>query len=378
MKILHVCKMTGVAGAETHLLGLLEGLRTAGLDVEIMVLTAPGIPLDAFFAQAAARHIPTHQMTIRAHLDPGLFRPLRAFFRAGGYDIVHTHLIHADLHGILAARYAGGPHIVSSRHNDDHFRTKWPVRRLNRWLWQKVDHGIAISEWVRRFSIAVEGAPPERISTVYYGLDPAALAPRLGASAGDDLRPAQFRAMLCLDSDTPLVGTVCRLAPQKGVAHALRAFSQVANRHPAAHFIVAGDGPLRAELMRLTESLGLGARVHFLGWRDDPHNVIAALDVLMGPSYWEGFGLVLLEAMALGVPVIASRVSAIPEVVVDGETGILAAPGDEDTLSSALSLLLGDPDLAQAMGAAGRARLEARFTAERMVAGVRAVYEALG
>lgn len=371
MKILHVCKMTGVAGAERHLLHLLEGLRAAGLDAQILVLTPPRTAVDAFFTRAEARGIPAHRLPIRAHLDPTLPIRLRRFFRAGAYDIVHTHLIHADLHAIPAARWTGVPYVVTSRHNDDRFRYRWPARRLNRWLWRRVDHGIAISDWVRRFSIEVEGAPAEKVTTVYYGLDPDQV------TAGKGARTV-LAAELGFDAVSAMVGTVCRLTAQKGVAHALRAFWYVAKAYPTAQFIVAGDGPQRADLEELANGLGLEHRIHFLGWRDDPHAIIAALDALMVPSLWEGFGMVLLEAMALRVPIIGSRVSAIPEVVVDGETGILTPPGDDDALASALSLLLEDPYLAQEMGVKGRARLEDSFTVARMVEGTRAVYDKLG
>ncbi len=368
VKIIHVSKMTGIAGAERHLLHLVAGLRDAGLDAEILVLTPPNDPLESFFAQAEARSIPTHQMPIRADLALTLLPRLRRFFRSRRCDIVHTHLIHADLYGALAARWAGVPHVVTSRHNDDRFRRRAPIRLLNRWLWGRVDHGIAISNWVRRFSIDIESAPPSKITTVHYGLDPDSI--QVEADARADLA-----AELGLHTSAPLVGTVCRLTPQKGVHHALRAFWYVAKAYPAAHFLVTGDGPERPELEMLIYGLGLEDRVHFLGWRENPHAIIAALDVLLVPSLWEGFGMVLLEAMAQRVPIIASKVSAIPEIVINGKTGLLCPPGDEDAFASALSLFLEDPYLAREMGAQGRARLESQFTTARMVEGTRMVYQ---
>jgi glycosyltransferase involved in cell wall biosynthesis len=376
-KILHVSKVTGVAGSENHLLYLLRGLRAEGLDAEFLILTEPGNPAQGFFDRAAARGIPAHRLPIHADLDPTLFGRLTRFIRRGGYDLVHTHLIHADLHGILAARCAGVPRVVTSRHNDDRFRRMWVLRLLNRWLWRRVDHGIAISDWIRRFCIEVEGAPPEKITTVHYGLDPDSVRTGSGARA-------VLAAELGLDPAAPLVGSVCRLTRQKGIDIALRTFWQIAEAVPDAHYIIAGDGPLRGQLEEMAGGFGLGDRVHFLGWRDDPHAVIAALDVLLVPSLWEGFGLVLLEAMAHSVPIIASRVSAIPEIVVHGDyspatlrTGLLVAPGDFDALASSLSTLLQNPDLAHEMGARGRQRLETHFTVARMVEGTIGVYERL-
>lgn len=370
-RLLHVIKATGVAGAEAHLLTLLAGLRAAGLDAELLVLTEPGNPAEAFLARAAALGIPAGRLPITGHFDPALLPRLRRFFQAGGYDLVHTHLIHADAHGIPAARRAGVPHVVSTRHSDNPFRRRALMRLLHRYLWSRVDRGIAISEWVRRFCIDVEGAPAAKMTTVYYGLDPHQV--QVGGGARQVLA-----AELGIAPTARIVGSVCRLTEQKGLDVALRAFWQIAETVPDAHYVIAGDGPLRGALEARARGFGLRGRVHFLGWRDDPHAVVAALDALVSPSRWEGFGLVLLEAMALRVPVVASRVSAIPEVVVDGETGLLTEPGDAEGLASALCTLMLDPALAAEMGAKGRARLEAHFTAARMIAGTRAVYDSLG
>jgi glycosyltransferase involved in cell wall biosynthesis len=206
---------------------------------------------------------------------------------------------------------------------------------------------------------------------VYYGIDPDAVRAGKGARA-------VLAAELGIDPAGPLVGSVCRLIEVKGIDYALRAFWHIAEMIPDAHYIIAGDGPLRRELERAARGFGLEDRVHFLGWRDDAHGVIAALDVLLAPSLQEGFGLVLLEAMALRVPIIASRVSAIPEVVADGETGLLVEPRDSEGLASALSTLIGNPALAREMGEKGRARLEAQFTAARMIEETRAAYESMG
>ena len=140
---------------------------------------------------------------------------------------------------------------------------------------------------------------------------------------------------------------------------------------------MTGDGPLRAELEARAAQPDLTERVHFLGWRTEMAPIYAALDIFLMPSLWEGFGLVLLEAMAQGVPVVGSAVSAIPEVVADGETGLLVPPRDPVALAEALAALLADPARRAAMGAAGRARLEAEFSPARMVGATAALYERL-
>jgi len=367
-RVIHLSKMTGAAGSEGHLLALLPGLRARGIDARLWMLVEPGNPVSEVVDRAAALGVPVERIPIRRHLDPGLGRRLVARLRDVRPDLVHTHLIHADLYGIPAARRAGVRAVISSRHNDDRFRRWPPVRALSRWLWRQTDAGIAISEAIRRFAIAVEGVPPAKIHTVHYGLDPASVRAAPGARA-------RLRAALDLPPDTPLIGSVCRLIAQKGLDDALSGFARAAGDFPAAHYVIAGEGPLRAALEAQAARLGLAGRTHFLGWRSDAAEVLAALDVLLAPSRWEGFGLVFLEAMALGVPVISTQVSAIPEVVADGKTGWLVPPGDPPAIAGALRTALGDPAERARRAEAGRQRLDAQFTVEAMVDRTLAVYQ---
>lgn len=369
-RIIHLSKMTGAAGSEGHLLALLPGLRQQGLDAQLWILVEPDNPVQDYVDRAQALGIPVERFVIRRDLDPGLGIRLSRCFRAAQPEIVHTHLLHADIHGTLAARRAGVRFVVSSRHNDDKFRRTLPMRLLNRWLWHQTDAGIAISEAIRQFSITVEGAPAEHIHTVHYGLDPASV------TAPADARQI-LRAALHLPQEALLAGSVCRLIEQKGLLYGLRGFAQIASRFPQAYYVLAGEGAQRGDLEAEVRSLALEDRVFFLGWRDDAHTVMAALDVLLAPSLWEGFGLVFLEAMALGVPVISTQVSAIPEVVVDGETGWLVPPRDADAVAAALSDAFDHSETRRTRGIQGRRRLETQFSVEAMVERTLVVYQAL-
>jgi len=154
-RIAHIAKMTSVAEMERHLLALLPGLRADGLDARLLILVEPDKPLDAYCDQMIALGVPTQQFIIRHDLDPALVRRLARTLRAVDFDAVHTHLIHADLHGVTAAKLAGIRHIFSSAHNDDSFRRRWPIRLMQAMLWQQVEGGIAISEALRQFLIQV-------------------------------------------------------------------------------------------------------------------------------------------------------------------------------------------------------------------------------
>jgi glycosyltransferase involved in cell wall biosynthesis len=164
---------------------------------------------------------------------------------------------------------------------------------------------------------------------------------------------------------------------QKGVDVLLRAFAQVERQHPTVKLILAGDGPDRAALMHLAKSLGL-QRVMFLGWRTDAGNILADINLLVVPSRWEGFGLVALEAMAMGKPVAASRVSALPEIVVPEETGLLLTPGSVEEVANAMMTILSDPKRAARMGRAGKDRVLKEFPVERMARRTAELYRSLG
>jgi len=369
-RVIHLAKMTGAAGAEGHLLVLIGGQRARDLDARLWILVEPGNPVQDYVDRATALGIPVQRFIIHRHVDLSLRARLVDALRTARPDLVHTHMIHADLYGNLAARRAGVPYVISSRHNDDKFRYTLPIRLLNRWLWTRIDTGIAISDAIRRFSIDVEGAPADRIHTVHYGIDPARIEAPPTARA-------DLRAVLNLPPDTLLIGSVCRLVEQKGLRYGLRGFARIADRVPDAHYVIAGDGPLHGALEAETQALKLADRVHFLGWRNDAHAIFAALDVFLAPSLWEGFGLVFLEAMALGVPIISTQVSAIPEVVVDGDTGWLVPPRDAEAIAAALLHALTDTDARHARGTQGRRRLETAFTPDVMVDQTLAVYQQL-
>jgi glycosyltransferase involved in cell wall biosynthesis len=370
MRVAHIIKVTQVAGAEHHLLTLLSGLRGRDIDARLILLVEPGNDMRVYVDQVSGRGIPVDRLTIHHDLDPGLYVQLGRHLKTLQPDVVHTHLLHADLYGIPAAKWRRIPVIISSRHNDNAFRRRTPIKQLNQFLWRMADAGIAISDSIARFTVEVEGAPKSKIHRIYYGLEAAKPLDRNAARAA-------ILQELGLPDDATLVGIVCRLTEQKGVTYGLQAFAKIAEQFPQTHLLVVGDGLLRSALETEASALGLKNRIHFLGWRNDTPTLMAALDILLAPSLWEGFGLVFLEAMAQAVPIIATNVSAIPEVILDGETGLLTPPHDVEALAEALSKLLADKPLRQYMGLQGQDRLETYFSAARMVDETAALYYTL-
>jgi len=372
MRVVHLIKATRISGAERHLLILLTALRKLDVDAHLLLLVEPNTLMDDLIEEAAEREIPVGRVVIHNDADVRVIGRLRESLRTLKPDILHTHLIHADAYGFVAGKLAGIRRIISSRHNDDPFRKFLPLRLSHRALWRGLSAGIAISDAIRKFIVDVEGAPEKKLHVVRYGLEFERIQPAAINSAREALRTE-----LNLPSDTFLFGMACRLTPQKGISDALKAFASIQHERNDVHFIIAGDGELKKQLVNEAKQLGIASRVYFLGWREDVKEVLAALDVFLMPSLWEGFGLVLIEAMSRRIPVIASNVSAIPEIVVDGESGILIPPEDPQALAGAMQLLLQDRALRAYIGLLGEDRVETHFTAERMAKETLDIYQGI-
>lgn len=370
MKVAHLIKATRIAGAERHLMILLPGLRKRGIDARLMLMVEPDKPVDDFVDGLTDSGVPVERIIIGNHADMMVVNRIRQGLAADKPDILHTHLIHADLFGTIAGKIAGVPHLVISRHNDDAFRHRTPIKLLNRTLWSMASGGIAISEAIRQFCIDIEGASRGKVRTIHYGLPP---QPPLGTKLRKELRRELY-----LSPDTRIAGMVCRLTEQKGVTYALQAFALLGEPFDDTHLVILGDGRLKDELIAEATALGIRHRAHFLGWKENAGAYMNVFDIFLMPSLWEGFGIVMLEAMAAAVPIIGSDVSAIPEVIEPYETGFLVPPRDPQAIAEALETLFADEPLRRHMGFLGQERLETVFSADRMIDETAAYYEKIG
>jgi glycosyltransferase involved in cell wall biosynthesis len=337
MKVVHVHRIGGIGGSERHLLTLLPALAELGVEPVLVGLDDPAGEPEPFYE---ALRVPAVRLSNPRDLDPLLLGRLVRELRSLKPDIVHTHLVHADVYGGVAARLAGA-RLVSTKHNDDPFRVG-PFRYVERGLGRLSDRVVTITDSLRRFNVERVGLPAAKVTTIPYGLDE---VPASWGANPPDVVPADAQVLLA----------VARLVPQKGLDVAVQAFARVREHHPNAALVVLGEGPERERLA--------ADGVHLLGRVPDVSAWLRRAEVLVHPARWEGFGLALLEAMLAGLPVVATRVSSIPEIVVDGETGLLVPPDDADALADALLQVLDDPD---GYGAAGLARARAEFSVGTM------------
>jgi glycosyltransferase involved in cell wall biosynthesis len=351
MKVLHATKVQGIGGAEQHLLALLPALRESGVDARFLSLDAGG-DAERFHRALDDRGVPWKRVRSGLDLSPVLAANVVRAVRAEGPDLLHTHMVHADVYGSLAAHILRTP-FVSTRHNDDRYLLG-PFRYVDRAFMHGVRRIVAISDAVRDFHIRA-GLAAEKLVTIHYGLDDAPTAP-------SDVTPVAVG----IPADAPLVLAIGRLIEQKDHATLLEAFARVHRTHPSARLAILGWGPLEVATKERVHRLGLDDSVFVLG-RVEPRDWLARADVFAHTSRWEGFGIVLLEAMLSSLPVVATRVSAIPEIVVDGETGLLAAPGDATAVADALARLLDDVELRRRLGASGLERAHEEFSVQRMV-----------
>ncbi len=304
---------------------------------------------------ATLLHVPVRRFYgIRGVLQ--LFRLCR-LARRERIDIIHTFFEKSEVLGWMISRLAGISHWVTSR-RDLGFKRQGLYRKIFRMSGKDCSMCLAVCRAVRDQVLAEGVLVPERVEVIYNGLD-------ITAFHGIQ---KNVRQELGIVEDVPLVGMVANMNFEiKGHRHFLEAARLVIEHIPTVEFLLVGDGPLRAEYQELAQKLGLQGKVRFLGTRTDTPAILSSLDVSVLCSTSEGMSNVILESMAAGKPVVATRVGGSPELVRDGVTGLLVLPADPASLADAVLSLVRDPATARAMGAAGRDLVAEEFAVEAMV-----------
>jgi glycosyltransferase involved in cell wall biosynthesis len=377
-KLLHVTSACTVGGAEAHVLALLGRLDPAQDELWLAYFEERPDTARPMVDDFQALGVRTIDLRGRGQLDPAAARRLLRLLRRERFDLVHTHSLRAELVAVAAARLLRPrPRVIRTVHNTDDFYLRPPAAWLARVSGRLLDGVVAISDAVSEHVVKHAGLPASKVRRIYYGLDtrPYETVPPLSeVGAREAISKPQSGP-----SPTPLIGMIARLAPQKGHRILFDALPAVIQRFPELRVVLVGHEHLttQAELEAYARERGVAERVTFTGFRDDLPALLAEWNLMVLPSHWEGFGLVLLEAMAAGRPVVASRVGPIPEIVLNGETGLLVEPGNAEQLAAALIELLEQPALAARLGAAGRRRVAEQFTIETMVAETVQYYDEL-
>lgn len=361
--VVHYVDTDTFGGSEQSLLHLLKGHDRARWRPVLLHRRAMG--LARLIEGATAAGVPVREVpwVSDANVVWGLPRLVHAL-AADRPAVFHAHLNWplACKFGLLAARIRRVPAVIGTVQLFVAALVNRSVRFQQRIVSAGVHRYVAVSEEVARRMTMCFGIPPEKLRVIHNGVDP-------GPFGGPP--DARLRTTLTGDRHRPLVLTLARLAPQKGLDTLLAAARLV----PEAVFAVAGDGPERGALEAQAATLGLADRMRFLDHRRDVAALLDACDVFALPSLFEGLPLAVLEAMAAGKPVVASNIGGTDEAVLDGVTGLLVPPSDARALARAIREVLGDPSLARRLGAAGRSRVHAEFSARRMVSAVEATYD---
>lgn len=366
LNVLFVINSLGTGGAERSLAEMLSHLADLGVRPSIACLyhRREGVEKDVVRRGYRVHFLPGRRLLARV-------RGLRRVLAQERPDLIHTVIFESTLTGGLAALGMSLPVMTSlvntsyaaARLRDPNIRPMGlrTVRLIDGWVCRHLTtHFHAITETVKAAAVRTLGIPPERISVVERGRDPA----RLGLPGRE--RRGEVRRRLGIGDDAEILINVARQEYQKGQRYLLEAMTILLPQRPRLQLLVAGRvGHSSGELERFRTQSGLEERVHFLGYREDVPDLLAAADLFVFPSLWEGLGGALLEAMALALPIVASDVDAIREVVEVGRNALLVPPASPRELASAVAALLDDRARAVAFGARSREIFQERFTLDR-------------
>jgi glycosyltransferase involved in cell wall biosynthesis len=357
MKVLHIETGMHLYGGALQVVYLLRGLHDAG------VTNLLACPAGSAVGGAAEPVAEVHPMAMWGDLDPRFGWHMVQLVRRSRPDLVHVHSRRgADLWGPLAARLAGARAIITRR--VDNPEPAW----LARFKYGAFERVVTISEGIRQVLLA-EGVPADKVVCVHSAVD-------VGAY-GHECDGPWFRREFALDEDETAVAVIAQLIPRKGHQVLIDALPEVLASAPRTRVLFFGQGPLREALEAHCAARGVTQRVVFAGFRDDLERILPCLDLVVHPAFMEGLGVSLLQAAACGVAIVAARAGGIPEVVRDGETGLLVEPGESRALATAILALLREPDRRYALGRGGRALIEGSFSVNSMVAGNLAIYRTL-
>lgn len=357
LDVVHVVLSLDVGGLERNVVNQVREGQRLGQRVSIICLERPG----TLAARVEAMGGKVVALDKRPGLRPGMVLRLRRVLRELRPDVVHTHQLATLLYGGAAARSLGVPVVVHTEHGRERYATRLKTRLLGRTAGRFCDRFYCLTSDMAGEVRAARIVPDRKLRVIQNGIDLADFKAAAGAEAD-----AGVRRGLSIPDGAPVIGTVGRLSEVKRQDVLLRAFARVRQTVPDAHLLLVGDGPLLEELRRLADALDIADSVHFAGYQPHSGPYLRTMDIFALTSRSEGMPQAVLEASVTGLPVVASRVGGLPEVIEEGVTGMMFPSGDDLALAATLGELLANPARRRTLGEAARARAEARFGVARM------------
>jgi len=362
---MHIIDSMTFGGAEVLLRDLTRALLARDIRVSVCYNTHGPIA-----QEIAAMEVSITRLSHFGRVDPLLLGRIFTRIRQNRPDIVHTHLFKSDLHGRLAARMAGVPVVISTLHNCHNWARNPILGNLYGANARLADHLIAVSDEVRDYSIRYTHVDPKRTTTIANAIP-------LARFENKRAEGKKIREEFNVPENSPLLGIVARLTEQKDHDNFLHAAQRILQDAPEARFLIVGDGPLAESLKVLAATLRIQNSVIFTGNRKDIPLVLAALDILVFSSRWEGLPVALLEGLASSLPVVATNVGGVPGVIQHGVTGLLVPPSNPDALASSCLSLIKDTSLRGKIAQAGYEHVQANYGMDGMVNRTVALYQSL-
>ncbi len=365
LRIVYLIDKMGAGGAQTHLRGLVCGLDPARFAPEVVCLIRGGVSADRLSSQG----FPPRILALKRLYGPtgiAALASLASWLRRRQPDVVHTYMSAANVFGALAARRAGVRGLVTTR-RDTGFADGWLMRRALAWTSRWARRVVAVSEDAARVAASRDGLAGDRLRVIPNGIDLERFSPRG--------RRSEMRRLLGVPESAPLLVSVSHLTRVKGIDLLVEAARLIRERNAEARAVVAGRGAEQTRIEQAIRSSGLEGTFRLLGSYEDVPGLLEAADLFVLPSRSEGQPNAVMEAMAMGLPVVATKVGGVPEVARDREEALLVPPEDAEALASACQALLAEPARARCLGDAGRERAAKQFSLARMIRRYEELYQ---
>jgi glycosyltransferase involved in cell wall biosynthesis len=365
MRVLHVTFNMGIGGTEQVIRQLIMGMKPHGIECEIFCIDGNIGPIGQTLHESG---IPVHTVARKQGFDRSLIGAIRKRLKEGQFDVIHCHQYTPWLYGWLAA-FGTGAKVVFTEHGrfyPDRYRYKAAL--INPVMALLTPAIVAISSATRDALARYEFIPKAKIRVVYNGISPL---------ISDERAVLELRNELDIPTDAFVVGTVSRLDPVKNQSMMLRAFKLLLEERPDCWLLIVGDGPSRKMLESLATNLGIAPRVSFTGFVNAPVQHLAMMNVFLLSSLTEGTSMTLLEALSLGVPIVATDVGGNPEILKDGGCGVLVPSDCEQSFSQAILTLTSDERRHKDISKAAKLVFEERFSNETMAEQYHVIYQAV-